>query len=154
MPNIEHSTTELSQLVSEALSAFSSEIMRSSVGDILQLLRREGLSMPRATTLMFLSKRGAISVSEISDYLNLTLGTTSHIVDQLVEGGYVERRECAHDRRQKQITLTEHGHSFVQEFTKARFAEMNKRLATLPEPLLAQFLEVTTEVVAHLRSDT
>jgi DNA-binding MarR family transcriptional regulator len=147
MPN----QSELSQQVSAVIGEFSAIIMQHSADDLLQLLRRENLSMPRVVALMFLSRKGGSTISEIGDHLNLTLGTTSQIVEQLVEGGFVERREGREDRRQKLVTLSARGQQAVDAVRAARVSEMSRQLGRLPEPLLEQMLTIMNDVVLHLQ---
>lgn len=150
MPNTLESPTNTSRRVAELIGAFNAEIMRRSTGEMLKLMQREGLSMPRLSTVMLLDRRGQQTISEISEFLNLTLGTTSHIVDQLVEGGYVDRHECREDRRQKRISLSERGRVFMSEIHQARIADLSHQLQGLPEPLLEQLLAVMRDVMDHL----
>ena len=90
------------------------------------------------------------TISEVRDHLNLALGTTSQIVDQLVTDGYLERHESHADRRHKQVTLTERGQHFVAEVHHIRAVELTQRLALLPDALLQQVIEVMGEVVTLL----
>lgn len=141
----------VSKRVSDVLSALASEIMRYSASDMMRLMRREELSMPRLVSLMFLDRQGPASISDISEYLNLSLGNTSHLVDQLVCGGYVTRTEGPNDRRLKLVTLTQRGQSFVEEVKRVRVEELARRLEQLPAPVLETVLDAISEVVAHLR---
>jgi DNA-binding MarR family transcriptional regulator len=136
--------------VSRVLSTFAAELTRSSVSGLLRLLRQAGLSMPRALTLLFLERQGEASISDISNYLNLALGTTSHIVDQLVCEGYVTRTEASTDRRQKVVQLTAKGTTFVEEVKLARIEELARRLEQMPAPLLSATLAVMAEVNTYL----
>lgn len=145
------SPAEAARRLSDVLSAFAGELMRYSMGDVLKLLRREDLSMPRLVALMYVDRRGAASISDINEYLNLSLGTTSHIVDQLVCGGYASRTEDPHDRRLKQIALTPTGQAFVEEVKRTRVAEMARRLEDLPPDTLERALAAMGDVVEHLR---
>src|SRR5215212_3686000 len=103
------------QHASAVLSALIAELTRLSACNILRLMQREDLSMPRVVTLLQLQRLGAASISDISAHLNLSLGTTSHLVEQLVAGGFVSRGEDPADRRHKQVALTERGAAFVVE---------------------------------------
>jgi DNA-binding MarR family transcriptional regulator len=136
--------------VSRILSTFVTELTRSSVAGLLRLLRQTGLSMPRAVTLLFLDREGEASISDISNYLNLSLGNTSHIVNQLVCEGYVTRMEDSTDRRQKVVQLTAKGATFVEEVKLARSEELARRLEGMPAPLLSSTLTVMAEVNAYL----
>jgi DNA-binding MarR family transcriptional regulator len=144
---------ETAQQLSLALREFTAEVMKHSVCNLMRLMRQADLSMPRVVTLMYLKRDGAASISKIGEYLNLALGTTSHIVDQLVVGGFVSRVEDPADRRHKQVALTDKGRSFVAQVEQARIEELGRRLALLPPPLLGAALEVMSEVTAHLRAE-
>ncbi|CAN5851268.1 hypothetical protein BH10CHL1_BH10CHL1_25120 [soil metagenome] len=142
----------LSQKASDLFSRFAAELGRYSAAELLRLMQREELSMPRAVALTCLAREGVMSISDISTYLNLSLGNTSHIVDQLVCSGYVTRTEDANDRRLKQVTLTTKGQAFVAEIEQVRIEEMARRLQHLPAPLLASALTVISEVLDHLQT--
>ncbi len=101
---------------------------------------------------MYLGRLGAVSISHLSDYLDLLLGTTSHLVDQLVGDGYVLRIEDPNDRRLKQVVLSERGHAFVTEVWSMRVADMSRRLADMPEPLVESLIAVMSDVTAHLQA--
>ena len=147
------SNTTLSKKVSDVLSRFNAEMLRYSAADLLRLMQREELSMPRAVALQFLKCEGAASISDISNYLNLSLGNTSHIVDQLVCSGYVTRAEDPNDRRLKLIALAPKGLAFVQEVEQVRLEEMARRLQKLPTPLLESVLTVLSELLDHLQTE-
>ncbi len=147
------SETGLSQQVSDVLGRFATELLRYSTTDILRLMQREDLSLPRVVALMFLDRQGTASISDISNYLNLSLGNTSSIVDQLVCSGYVTRTEDPHDRRLKVVTLTTKGQAFVQEVKQARIAEMAQRLKNLPASLLESTVVVMSAVLEHLEAE-
>lgn len=139
-----------SYAVSELLSQLSTALIRASAADILRLLQREDLSMPRLVTLMFLAREGKASISDISAYLNLSLGNTSHLVEQLVCGGYVTRNEDLADRRIKWITLTVQGQTFVQEIHQVRIEDMTQRLEHVPLALLISAQAALAALVKEL----
>jgi len=147
------SETGLSQQVSDVLGRFATELLRYSTTDILRLMQREDLSLPRVVALMFLDRQGTASISDISNYLNLSLGNTSSIVDQLVCSGYVTRTEDPNDRRLKVVMLTTKGQAFVQEVKQARIAEMAQRLKNLPTSLLESTVVVMSAVLEHLQAE-
>lgn len=147
------SETGLSQQVSDVLGRFATELLRYSTTDILRLMQREDMSLPRVVALMFLDRQGTASISDISNYLNLSLGNTSSIVDQLVCSGYVTRTEDPNDRRLKVVMLTTKGQAFVQEVKQARIAEMAQRLKNLPTSLLESTVVVMSAVLEHLQAE-
>lgn len=147
---------EKQNLVEQAgdlMGRLSAEIMKYSSRDTLRLIQREGLSMPRMVTLMFVARFGSVTISAVRDHLNLALGTTSQIIDQLVIDGYLERHESHEDRRHKHVTLTERGRQFVAEVHRIRAVELTQRLTALPDTLLEQVIVVMGEVVTHLEAE-
>ncbi len=146
--------TKLSQQVSNRLSQLTVEMNRASATDVLWLLQREGLSLSRALALMFLAQEKTASISDISSYLNLSLGNTSHIVEQLVCGGYVTRTEVIHDRRLRQVMLTTKGLTFVQEIKQVRIRDLAQRLECLPMALLQSADSVMSAMLEQLQVET
>ena len=131
--------------------AVNSEINAQTVGEMLRILREADLSMPRLVTLTFLYHTNTASISAISEHLNLALGTTSHLVDQLVRGGYVERREDELDRRLKQVSLTDKGRGVVGQVRQLRVEEVIRRFSQLPPEVACQLQAALELVVAILR---
>jgi len=142
--------TIVAKKVRIVLNRFTGEMFNYCIADLLRLLQREELSMPRAVALLFLKQTGSASISDISNYLNLSLGNTSHIVDQLVCGGYVTRAEDANDRRLKLVALTPKGRAFIAEVEQVRIEQMTKRLQQMPTPLLEAALTVLTDMLDQL----
>ncbi len=144
----------LAKNVRIVLNRFTAEMFNYCIADLLRLLQREELSMPRAVALLFLKQTGSASISDISNYLNLSLGNTSHIVDQLVCGGYVTRAEDANDRRLKLVALTPKGRAFIAEVEQVRSEQMTMRLQQMPTPLLEAALTVLTDMLDQLAIGT
>jgi DNA-binding MarR family transcriptional regulator len=66
------------------------------------------------------SADGELSTSELAHQLGLPAGTTSRVVDALVQAGIVDRREGDGDRRVKSLQLTEAGLDAVRPVWPAR----------------------------------
>ena len=146
--NEPHTAVDMQQL-KVVVGRFTAELMNRSMGDVLQIVRRADLSLPRMVTLTYLSRHSGASISEIGDYLNLSLGATSHLVDQLVEHGYVTRFESLIDRRHKQVEITVKGRELVDEMRQARADEAARLLGELPAPLLATLSTTLSEVLEY-----
>lgn len=148
-------TTEPTTLTLASLvMRFANALNVQSMDVILTLLRETDMSLPRFVSLSYLYKCGSASISQICDYLNLALGTTSHVVDQLVQSGYVERREAEQDRRHKEVSLTTKGREVVERFRDLRLHETAQQLARLSPELNARLASVLDEAIAELRADS
>jgi DNA-binding MarR family transcriptional regulator len=139
-------TSELRTL----LGLFMVELLRYDTDAMLRLLKREDLSMPRIGALNVVERRGVASISEISTCLDLSLGNTSMIVDKLVCSGLVTRVEDAHDRRHKQVRLTERGQALVRELRDTRVDSVVQRMLSLDPDLLERAIAVLRDITTQL----
>jgi DNA-binding MarR family transcriptional regulator len=143
-------TTDTTAQLSELLSMFMTEILRCDTADMLRLLKREDLSMPRIAALNVVERQGAASISEICANLNLSLGNTSMLIDKLVCRGFVTRVEDVSDRRHKLVRLTEKGQALIQELRAARVNSVVQRMLLLPPDLLNRVIDVLRDVTEQL----
>jgi len=143
--------TTLEQLVL-VLKEFAGEVIKHSARDMCCLIRTKDLSMPQVSALMYLHRHRMASISELREYLNLSLAATSHLVDRLVAPGYVTRTEDPNDRRLKQVMLTEAGAALIDEVKQTRVEEIARRLGQMPVPLRRALTETMEEALGYLRS--
>lgn len=142
---------ELQRLVF-VLKEFAGEVMRHSTRDIGCLIRNKDLSMPQIASLMQLRRCGMASISEISDYLNLSLAATSQLVERLVTAGYVTRTEDPGDRRLKRVMLTDEGRAMVDQVKQTRIEEVSRRLRQMPVSIRVAMLDTMEQAISFLRS--
>jgi len=98
-------------------------------------LRKHGakeMSVPQYRTLAYVYRNEGASLSEVCDYIGLTLSTTSALIDGLVARGFVNRRTDHADRRRMILTLTEAGRARLQSARAATLAYLEERLRQLP----------------------
>jgi DNA-binding MarR family transcriptional regulator len=129
--------TFTTEQLANMLGDLNAELTAQNMDDVLQILQAANLSMPRLVTLCYLRRKGAATITEISEHLNLALGTTSQAIEQLVHSSLVERHEDIHDRRHKLVTLTPSGAEIVAHVRQARHAEIARRLGDLTPELAA-----------------
>jgi DNA-binding MarR family transcriptional regulator len=148
MNHIDSQTDSASEL-REVLGRLVAEL-RWDGDDMLRLIKREELSMPRIAALHFVAKRGAASISEVSGCLELSLANTSMLVDKLVCRGFVTRVEDANDRRQKIVRLTEKGSALIAELQAMRVNAMVQRMLQLSPDIVERVVDTLTEALAQL----
>ena len=73
------------------------------------------LSKHELFTLLLVDRRGAIIMSQIADYVNVSMSTATGIVDRLVKNGFLERSRTDSDRRIVMISLTEKARNLLAE---------------------------------------
>ncbi|NTW01312.1 MAG: MarR family transcriptional regulator [Oscillochloris sp.] len=141
-------TATLASLV----TSFHSVLNIHSFDAVLTILRETELSLPRFVALSYLYRSGSASISQISEHLNLALGTTSHVVDQLVQSGYVERRESEHDRRHKEVSLTSRGRDVIERLRRHRIDQATEQLAGLSPDITTRLAATLEETIRMLHT--
>ena len=82
------------------VSLLASKLFNRRIRDI-------GLTRTQWHVLYLLHEHDGLSQTELADHLTMTKPSLGHVVDRLVEGGWVQRRDDSTDRRVKRVYLTE-----------------------------------------------
>lgn len=93
---------------------------RRSIHDFLKFARDEHISMPQINVLLRLYYSGPSSMVQLRGESGESRATASQMIDDLVRGGWLERREDEADRRVKVVSLTEAGRTLVERGIAAR----------------------------------
>jgi DNA-binding MarR family transcriptional regulator len=126
---------ELKQGVDLLFHAFS-EVF--STGDVP--LRAAGLGRAHRRALYFIARNPALSVAALLAILKITKQSLNRVLNDLLAGGYVERRPAPNDRRMRQLRLTPKG------------LELEEKLWEAQRPRLARaFRDAGPEAVAGFR---
>jgi DNA-binding MarR family transcriptional regulator len=104
--------------------------MRRSMRNFIRYSRDSGISMPQVSALFHIH-RGAGGVSDLGEGLGISSAAASQMLERLVQQGVILRSESSHDRRVKQIVLTEKGRQILQESFHARQGWLDDLAQTL-----------------------
>ena len=108
--------------------------VRRSMQNYVRYIKGSGLSMSQVSTMFFLYRKGCSGVSDIGEEMGVTSAAASQMLDRLVQQGLILRSEDPHDRRLKQIVLTEKGCDTLEIFREnlhARHAWIDELAAKL-----------------------
>jgi len=103
--------------------------------------------------IMRMLNEGGMTVSELARVSMVPKPQMTHLVDQLVRLGIVERRPDATDRRVINLALTEHGRALLGDLKRKVRENIKNSLAGLtPEELaqMAQALETLRSIGTRL----
>ncbi len=92
------------------------------------------------------SATGAPRMSDLAEWLTLSRGGITKLVDRLEAAGYLERVTCTTDRRSFQAELTPAGESMLEEMQTVYEAELGRHLRTL-SPEEAELISATLQKV-------
>ncbi len=141
----------LESIPATSLSDCSAQLL-DVVPLIMRRIRREmrrhsmpGLSVAQFRTLIYLQRHPGTSLSEVADFLGLTMPSASKLVDRLVMDKAVSRR-IAQDRRRISLSLTERGQTALE---LARL-EARDQLADSLKPLSPEDLATVTSALEIL----
>lgn len=105
------------------------------------------LTYPQFRTVAFLDRHPGQSLSNVAEFLGLTLSSVSKLMDGLVGNGYVRHEVCPEDRRRARLYLTAKGQSMMAQARAQIATQLADRLAGLEAPAL----QTVTEALEHLQ---
>lgn len=137
----------MKQLVVESILSTSPSDCSAQLLEVVPLImrriRREmrrhsmpGLSVAQFRTLIYLQRHSGTSLSEVAEFLGLTMPSASKLVDRLVMDKAVSRR-IAQDRRRISLSLTERGHTALELARMEARDQLADSLKALPPEDLA-----------------
>ena len=103
--------------------------------------------------MQFLVESGPLTVGQIQEFLHRSPSTTSTLVAQLEEAGYLTRTRSTEDNRVVIVELTPAGHEIVKKTPLVGLPLLRRKLRTLSRERLVQLDDTLTEIM-HLMEDT
>jgi DNA-binding MarR family transcriptional regulator len=98
------------------------------------LLREEaGLNPEQYEALLAIKAFPArsLTISQLSERLQIKHHSAVHIVDRLVERKLVRRQPGEHDRRERHVGLTDKGEKLIEELASVHYSELSARSAEM-----------------------
>jgi DNA-binding MarR family transcriptional regulator len=123
---------------------------RAMTGAYRPGLDRLGLTYPQYLVMLVLWEHRSISVSELSERLQLSTGTLSPLLKRLENAGLLTRRRRTDDERLVQLTVTDTGLKLLYETVPVR-AGMRKAVG-MPDGEIRELLEQLTSLTGRLRA--
>jgi DNA-binding MarR family transcriptional regulator len=133
------------------LSALTGFLLKRSSPDVFRGIAELELSMTHVKLLHVLDGPmiSELSLKDLADHFSTSLATVSRSVEDLVQRGYVEREEDAHDRRIKRVRITPAGRDVVSRINETRMAVLQQFLETLTEPERRRLAGALAPIVAR-----
>ena len=96
------------------------------------------------------SPTGRPRMGELAEWLTVSRGGITKLVDRLQQAGYLERVNCTEDRRALQAELTPAGKSMLEEMRAVYAAELERHLRILS----AEEAELITAALGKVTEST
>lgn len=130
---------ELKQGVDLLFHAFS-EVFSTGNG----ALRAAGLGRAHRRALYFIARNPALSVAALLAILKITKQSLNRVLNDLLAGGYVERRPAPNDRRMRQLRLTAKGLELEEKLWEAQRPRLARAFRDAGPDAVAGFRRVLT----------
>jgi DNA-binding MarR family transcriptional regulator len=127
-------------------------INKASGSSTLEMMSEHQLTLPQMVALHVLRYEGQLSTLRLMDDLRLSASATSHLVDRLVEKGWVTRRENQEDRRQRTLEITPAAELMLEELAAVRARELEAAFSKVDPALRGRLSDVFEQVIAQLKS--
>ena len=115
--------------------------------------RRGGRSVVQLRALTVLRELGTANLGQLAEGLDVTVSTTSRLVDRLVAAGLVERRPSPRTRREIELRVSPSGTETLDRYDDLRLEGLRTGLDRLPESrrddVLAALLDFGASASAH-----
>jgi DNA-binding MarR family transcriptional regulator len=116
------------------------------------LSRKQGLTTPQLVCLHAVAKMGNITLTELTQAVNLSASTVNGIVDRLEAKQYLIRQRSSRDQRRVHLILTEAGRGIVSSSPELLQDQLSKSLSGLPEPELLTITHSLERIVELMGS--
>jgi DNA-binding MarR family transcriptional regulator len=100
------------------------------------------LSLPQALLLLELNEAGTISMSKLSQRLQVTQGVATRMVDRLLEKDMVERERDKVDRRVVLVSTSQKGKKLAGEMERTNKMKIKELFKAVPKKEREDFLKV------------
>jgi DNA-binding MarR family transcriptional regulator len=133
------------------------EMLPQVVRHLRAEMRRQAapfLSLSQLRALIYLQRCPQGSLSQVADYLDVSLPTMSTMMQRLVERGWVERTEDPRERRRLRLSLTAAGEAQLQQTLAATQAYLATSLARLLPSQLSQIQAGVTLLAETLSGES
>jgi DNA-binding MarR family transcriptional regulator len=110
-----------------------------------------GVTLSQCHTLDLLSKRGDLTMNELSKQMGLAKSTMTRIVNNMVRGGWIERVRDQGDRRLVNVRLTQQGMEMAEKLGASSQEYIKRILNHIPEEKISQVVKSLRWIVKSVQ---
>ena len=117
-------------------------------------LRAAGLGRAHARAIYFIARNPGLSVAELLSTLRVTKQSLNRVLNDLLAGGYVERKAGMRDRRTRQLRLTQKGTALDAAIWEARRPRLVRAFREAGPEAVQGFRRVLASLVEGAKTRT
>lgn len=110
-------------------------------------LEQAQLGRAHRRALYFIARNPGLSIADLLSILRITKQSLNRVLNDLLDGGYVERKPAMRDRRMRQLRLTEKGASLENAIWDAQRARIVRAFREAGPEAVTGFRRVLLELV-------
>jgi len=110
------------------------------------VIDQQGIKPRDLSVLLFISEQDIVTVSQVQHFIHHSPSTTSTLIANLEEAGFVTRTRSQSDNRVVLVSLTPPGHDLVKRLPLGGLPLLRRELQTLPAERLVEMLSVLDEI--------
>jgi DNA-binding MarR family transcriptional regulator len=143
--------TQLESVVADRLFALFTHLMRTALSDQLVMVAELDLTHSQCKMLALLSEEqtAELSLKDLSAGIGISLPAVSRGIENLLQRGYVERREDSEDRRMKRVRITDAGREIHRAMYGAKYDGIRDFAATLSDAEAQRLVRALEPIVAR-----
>lgn len=101
---------------------------RDFVGEPDRILERYAFGRAHHRVLHFVNRNPGLTIAALLDILQITKQSLSRVLKDLIEGGFIEQRAGAQDRRQRLLFVTASGQKLGTELASLQSSRISRAL--------------------------
>jgi DNA-binding MarR family transcriptional regulator len=110
------------------------------------VIDQQGIKPRDMSVLLFISENETVTVSQVQYFIQHSPSTTSTLIANLEDRGFVTRTRSQSDNRVVLVSLTVEGHALVERTPLGGLPLLRRELQNLPEERLAEMMGVLEEI--------
>jgi DNA-binding MarR family transcriptional regulator len=110
------------------------------------VIDQQGIKPRDMSVLLFISENETVTVSQVQYFIQHSPSTTSTLIANLEDRGFVTRTRSQSDNRVVLVSLTVGGHALVERTPLGGLPLLRRELQSLPEERLAEMMGVLEEI--------
>ena len=110
------------------------------------VIDQQGIKPRDMSVLLFISEQDVVTVSQVQQFIHHSPSTTSTLIANLEEAGFVTRTRSQADNRVVLVSLTPEGHDLARKTPLGGLPLLRRELQSLPEERLIEMLSMLEEI--------
>lgn len=130
------------KIINSPIERFTRILFSKVIERLAVVVSEEHLSFSQVAALHIIDRDKTVNVNDISNKLNLSMSSTSRMIDELVKKELIQRKEDQDNRRAKIISLTPSGETFMNNLSVERVKIIELSASTIADKIPLKILKI------------